>query len=361
MFAMPLLFTFLFGSLLSGNSPKPMVAWVDEDHSFLSARYEKDMQKNPLFQLKKVSPTQAKQWFREKKVSGLIMVDKGFQKQLLEGNKPKVTFQHGPEFSGAMAIKQALNHGVDQMHIIATAALQGERPQSPDDWQSLYRRIDHDVPASAQKVRVEAIFKHKNQLEMDNTSARAAGFSIMFVMIEMISVTGVLLEAKRSGVWYRIMATPSSRFQILAGYFLSFFLIGWVQFAVLMLSSSLLFGVHWGNPVALMAFVSAVLLAVVGLGLFIAGFVKTTEQQAALGNLIVVSTSMLGGVYWPLDVVPNIMQKIAQFVPQKWAMDGFTELIARGGSLADIAMPAAVLLGFAALFIIVGMSRMKYE
>jgi ABC-2 type transport system permease protein len=361
MFAMPLLFTFLFGSLLSGNSPKPMVAWVDEDHSFLSARYEKDMQKNPLFQLKKVSPAQAKQWFREKKVSGLIMVDKGFQKQLLEGNKPKVTFQHGPEFSGAMAIKQALNHGVDQMHIIATAALQGERPQSPDDWQSLYRRIDHDVRASAQTVRVEAIFKHKNQLEMDNTSARAAGFSIMFVMIEMISVTGALLEAKRSGVWYRLMATPSSRFQILAGYFLSFFLIGWVQFAVLMLSSSLLFDVHWGNPVALMAFVSAVLLAVVGLGLFIAGFVKTTEQQAALGNLIVVSTSMLGGVYWPLDVVPNIMQKIAQFVPQKWAMDGFTELIARGGSLADIAMPAAVLLGFAALFIIVGMSRMKYE
>jgi ABC-2 type transport system permease protein len=75
----------------------------------------------------------------------------------------------------------------------------------------------------------------------------------------------------------------------------------------------------------------------------------------------VASTCMMGGVYWPLDIVPKVMQRMAQFVPQKWAMDGFTEIIARGGSLSDIILPVTILLGFAVVFIGVGLSRIKYE
>jgi ABC-2 type transport system permease protein len=361
MFAMPLLFTLLFGNLLSGGTPKPTVAWVDQDHSMLSVNLAQKTKETTIFSLKVVSLSNAKQLFKDKKVSGIIRVNKDFQTNVLEGTKPSVSFEHGPEFSSAVAVKEVLNNAIDQLHIEATGAKLGTTMEAKTNWKTLYQSIDQDVQAGAPTVQVEMISKNKNQLEMGNTTARSAGFSILFVMIVMISVTGSLLEAKKSGVWYRMMATPSSRFQILAGYFLSFFLIGWVQFAVLMLSSSLFFGVHWGNLGALIVLVSALLLAIVGLGLFIAGFVKTTEQQAALGNIIVASTCMLGGVYWPLDIVPKVMQQIAQFVPQKWAMDGFTEIIARGGSLSDIMMPVTILLGFAVLFIGVGLSRIKYE
>ena len=88
-----------------------------------------------------------------------------------------------------------------------------------------------------------------------------------------------------------------------------------------------------------------------GLGLAIAGFVRSSEQQAAIGNLSTVSTCMLGGVYWPLEVVPSFMQKIAEFVPQTLAMRGFAELIARGGGVADILGLVAILLGFAVVFL----------
>ncbi|MGZ4135825.1 MAG: ABC transporter permease, partial [Tumebacillaceae bacterium] len=142
---------------------------------------------------------------------------------------------------------------------------------------------------------------------------------------------------------------------------LSFFLIGWIQFAILMVLSSLLFHVAWGNLTGLIVLVSALLLAVVGLGMFLAGLVKTTEQQSAIGSIIIVSTCMLGGVYWPLDIVSDTMRGIAQFVPQFWAMQGFTELVARGGGVADILGPVAVLLGFAAVFLVAGLSRVRYE
>ncbi|MEH7272988.1 hypothetical protein V7125_05075 [Neobacillus vireti] len=44
-----------------------------------------------------------------------------------------------------------------------------------------------------------------------------------------------------------------------------------------------------------------------------------------------VSTCMLGGVYWSIELVPEFMRKIALAVPRSWAMSGFKEIIS--GSL----------------------------
>jgi ABC-2 type transport system permease protein len=125
--------------------------------------------------------------------------------------------------------------------------------------------------------------------------------------------------------------------------------------------SSLLFGIRWGDGIGIFVLVSSMILTVVGLGLCIAGFVKTVEQQNALGTIVVVSTCMLGGVYWPLDIVPDAMRKLGQLVPQYWAINGFTELVVRGGTLMEIRMPVMVLLGFAVLFLYVGIKRVRFE
>ncbi|MGB8956665.1 MAG: ABC transporter permease, partial [Tumebacillaceae bacterium] len=132
-------------------------------------------------------------------------------------------------------------------------------------------------------------------------------------------------------------------------------------FGLLMVVSSLLFGVQWGDIPTLIVLVSAMMFCVVGLGLFIAGFVKTTEQQSTIGSIVIISTCMLGGIYWPLDIVSDTMRKIADFVPQTWAMEGFTQVVARGGTLADIGTQVAVLLAFAAVFLVAGLTRVRYE
>ncbi|WP_156807470.1 hypothetical protein [Effusibacillus pohliae] len=59
--------------------------------------------------------------------------------------------------------------------------------------------------------------------------------------------------------------------------------------------------------------------------------------------------------------MPDGMRRIAEFVPQTWAMKGFTELMARGGTVSDILGSVVVLFGFAAVFLAVGVSRVRYE
>ncbi|WOV87601.1 hypothetical protein QWT69_00225 [Sporosarcina oncorhynchi] len=59
-------------------------------------------------------------------------------------------------------------------------------------------------------------------------------------------------------------------------------------------------------------------------------------------------------------MLPDALQKIANFVTQSWAMAVFTKLIAEGGSTGDILLPITMLLVFAATFLSIGLSKMKY-
>ena len=194
--------------------------------------------------------------------------------------------------------------------------------------------------------------------EQGGLSRSASGFSIMFLMITMMSVTGTILEARSNGVWYRLLSTPASRFEIAFGYLLSFFMIGWIQFGILMLATSIFFDVSWGNPIYLVLLVSAMLFAIVGLGLLISGFVKTVEQQSAIGNLVVISTCMIAGVYWPLEIEPAFMQKMAEFLPQRWAMKGLTEIAGNGSFPIE---SIAILLLFGLVFLLVGIRKIRFE
>ena len=110
--------------------------------------------------------------------------------------------------------------------------------------------------------------------------------------------------------------------------------MGWIQFAVLMVVMNLIFDTNWGNLLYMIPFASLVIVCVVGFGLMIAGLVKTKQQAMAISSVLIVVTCMLGGVYWPIEIVPEFMQKMALAVPQSWAMSGFKEIIS--GSFISI-------------------------
>jgi ABC-2 type transport system permease protein len=67
----------------------------------------------------------------------------------------------------------------------------------------------------------------------------------------------------------------------------------------------------------------------------------------------------LGGCMVPLEIFPDTMVKIAHITPHAWGLDGFAELIRRGGDLGSIAGEVAVLTGFAAVLLALGTWRLR--
>ncbi|MFC9419046.1 ABC transporter permease [Bacillus mobilis] len=357
MFGMPIIFTLIFGGLLGGSgNTKVNVSLVDEDGSVLSSKYYEDIKKSDLISIEKVTYKEGKQKIENKKSSGIVIIPKDFQKSMLDGSKESIQFQASADFTGGTSVEQVLASALKKMEIEVSAARDFEK-KSNNSWETMYKEIYTKVePVSIQKDSIS----HDDQ-KLNNVTGRAAGFSILFVMIVMLSATGTILKARQLGVWSRLLEAPVSKVQILTGYILSFFLIGWIQFGVLMILTHSLFDVQWGNLLGVIILVSVLLLAVIGLALLLASIVKTTEQQSALGNIVVISTCMIGGLYWPIEIEPAWMQTAANFVPQTWAMRGFTELIVRGGTLADIGGYIGILILFAGVFFIISLTRIRYD
>lgn len=363
MFAMPILFAFIFGAFFGDNKDEEMInlAIVDRDQTPFSKKLVRDIENITLFKSDITSWEAAQKQLADQHVLGVLIVNNGYGQKLLENQTPTISFKHGPNFTNAGAISPIINHAVAKMKVQVTAAKAWSEESGNDDWMSMYEKIVGEVKSEKSKLTIEGINGESAIPELSAMSQSSAGFSIMFLMIVMISTTGAILEAKKLGIWYRLLSTPTSKIQVMSGYFCSFFLVGFIQFGLLMILTSLLFRVHWGNIGGILLLSSVLILCIVGLGLLISSFSKTTEQQSAFGIFVIIPTCMLAGVYWPIEIMPDFMQRLADFIPQTWAMKGFIQLIEQQGTIIDVLIPSTILLGFAVLFFSVGLLRIKYE
>ncbi|MBS4172978.1 ABC transporter permease [Bacillus sp. FJAT-49736] len=357
MLALPIIFTLIFGSVFGNSSSQAFtLAIVDKDKSHVSAVLINRLKQDQTLKVKRNDAKKSAELLKAHNIDGIVTIQKGFQEELATTQNPNVVFQYQPGSPSNTIIKQSLNQEIKRIKLQEMSAIEWGKA-SNNNWLAMFDTISSSERRTNELTKIVTL--NDSAKSLSGVSYSSAGFSIMFVMIMMMSVTGVIIEAKNTGVWSRLLTTSITKFQLLFGYLLAFFLIGWIQFGILMTFSSIVFHVEWGNILGLAALVSSLLLCVVGLGLAIASIVKTTEQQTAIGSLIIVSTCMLGGVYWPLNIVPDIMQKIANFVPQSWAMKGFTSLIVEGGALPDILTPISILLIFAVAFLSFGLSRVR--
>jgi ABC-2 type transport system permease protein len=91
-------------------------------------------------------------------------------------------------------------------------------------------------------------------------------------------------------------------------------------------------------------------LCIAALGLLV-GILAKSEEQASIFSLIPMFVfSGLGGAWVPLEVTGPTFQTIGHLSPIAWAMDGFQNVAARGLGLNTVLLPAAALIGYAAVF-----------
>lgn len=109
-------------------------------------------------------------------------------------------------------------------------------------------------------------------------------------------------------------------------------------------------GIHWG---ALMLVLLAVSMAAIGLALALASLVRTQAQAATIGPVVNILMAAIGGVMVPKFVMPDAMQRVAEFSPMNWGLEGMLAVLLRGSNMGGVLLPSAKLMGFAALMIVI--------
>jgi ABC-2 type transport system permease protein len=205
-------------------------------------------------------------------------------------------------------------------------------------------------------------------------------FAYFFVFI----LTGIsFLRERLGGTLERLLATPVTRAEIVLGYSLGFGVFATLQVAVLTTFAIMhvvlpelelpfvgTVGLAVGLDVAsagdpLVAFVIALVLALgaVNLGIFLSTFARTEFQVLQFIPVVIVPQGLLGGIFWPIETLPELLQPIARLMPITYAVEGLRGVMIKGWWLdhPTIQLDLAVLLAVVVFFVALAVRTIRRE
>lgn len=169
----------------------------------------------------------------------------------------------------------------------------------------------------------------------------------------------ILIEEER-GTLARLFTTPTPVRTILGGKFLATLLTLVGQVVVLMGAGRILFGIDWGAPAPVLLAALGLILLAAATGLFLVSLIKNTRQAGVVFGGILTLTGMVGMM--PIFIsgagVPDALRLASLLVPQGWVLRGLS-LSADGATVAEIAPTFGVVLLWCAVFVAVGLTRMR--
>jgi ABC-2 type transport system permease protein len=182
-------------------------------------------------------------------------------------------------------------------------------------------------------------------------------FAMFFVVIP---VSNAVIRERQVGTLRRIRTTRVSNVTLLLGKLIPYFVVNQLQVIAMLLIGIFLVPKLGGDAlsingslVGLAAISASVSIAALGYALLIAVVAKTTEQATIIGGAGNIILAAIGGIMVPKFVMPAAMQNLASFSPMSWGLEGFLDVLLRGGHVQS-ALPEClglIALGIAALIL----------
>jgi len=184
------------------------------------------------------------------------------------------------------------------------------------------------------------------------------GLAAMMVTF-MLSIISFVHERSASTL-DRLLSTPVTEGEIVAGYALAFGFVGLIQSCVIITAAILLFDVMIVGNVLLALLVVFVLgIGNQGLGFMLSSFAKNEFQAIQFLPLILFPSILLSGVFWPLEAVPTLLRPVSYFIPLTYAVEGLRSVMIRGWSIDGIWLQLIVLIGFATAMLLLSAWGLK--
>ncbi|WP_028611173.1 ABC transporter permease [Paenibacillus harenae] len=185
------------------------------------------------------------------------------------------------------------------------------------------------------------------------------GLILMFVMLLLSQSIGFIMEDREQRTMARMFTAPLRALDIALGNYAGSLIIGSLQLVIVLGLTYFAFGYSPGIPFGSMLLVlECFLLAALGLISAVAGLVRNSAQMQQINTLTILPTCMISGCFFPLSILPDFIQKLANFMPQKWALQAIDRL-GGGQSIGDIGLQLFILLLFAAVMLAFGSAVLR--
>lgn len=187
------------------------------------------------------------------------------------------------------------------------------------------------------------------------------GLAAMMVTF-MLSIISFVHE-RSSFTLDRLLSTPVSEGEIVAGYALAFGLVGLVQSVVILSTAVLLFDITIEGSLPLVLLIIFIFgVGNQGLGFLLSSIAKNEFQAVQFMPIILFPSILLAGVFWPIEAVPELLRPISYFIPLTYSVDGLRSVMIRGWGIDQVWPEVTILIVFAALMLglsVLGLKRRR--
>jgi len=308
-------------------------------------------------------PEAARRLIDDDKASAAIIIPKGFTRSIIPaqgtmfsaGGVPpepvKIEVYANPSKpTGAGVIKAIVDDFISRVEegrttgMTSIVQLMSSGLLNPQNAESEASTLFQNVEtAESSAITLKKNTEGANAVQFDLLAYFAPGMALMFLMYT-VSYGGRSILAERSqGTLPRLLISPTHNIQVLGGKVLGIFFTGVAQVGILILASSLFFGVKWGDMLGVAVLILAAVFGAAGWGMVITALARTPAQVGSTGSAVMLIFGILGGSFVNLDQLPPLVQTLSKITPNAWGLDGFTTL-ALGGTLKNLMEPITALL-----------------
>lgn len=274
-----------------------------------------------------------------------IIIKNGFSERIFSG-KPgniEIVSIKGTQITGF--IKSYLYQYLDNITLISKAAA-GDK--------NMFEKMYKNYQQGNFKLSVSTL---KDSSKTKDMTYQTIGFLLMIMLMSAGNFSEIIIKDKENRTYYRLLSTPiNARKYVLSTIAVSL-VVMFVQILCTLFFMRIIFhfdphATFWRMAVVLLLFS----LVASGLSLMIVSFSSSTASVNALQNLISTPSCLLAGCFWPVDIMPKAIQKIADFLPQRWALDTISQL-QQGHHFDSLYLNLIILVAFAVAFYLIAVYK----
>lgn len=209
--------------------------------------------------------------------------------------------------------------------------------------------IDHkmdEITESSLFTIEKQPLKATDDRSIDYTYQPVFGFTLFFIIYTIAYNVLYILIEKDGGVWDRMILSPVKKWEMYAGNFMYSFFTGYLQVALVFFVFKYMIGMDFhGRFLLTLLLVIPYVFAIVAMSILITSLVKTVQQFNAVIPIVAVSMAMLGGSYWPLEVVESeFILSLSKVIPITYGIELLNGVAVYGYPVSELLFPISVLL-----------------
>lgn len=360
LFFMPIILIAILGAAFGDNMKKDSeirinsfrVGITDQDKSATSKMFLSTLSKSELsdiFEVKVTSKNQLEKDLNSRDITMGIIIKPNFEKSLLNYDHVQLNILKGPNSSlQEMVLENVILQFFQNYHMnrILVPLNQGKEVEVVSD--------------QLKKELVNERNIHINSQPITSFQYYAGGMGVLFLLMTVVFLVGSMIEEKEEEVYKRLLVSKLNNTSYIIGKLLGIILMSMIQLAVIILFTSFVFKVNWGEPFTVVMIGCSFILNAAGFGVLIGSFIKREKTFNSVGILGTQVLAALGGSMVPLYLFPQWVIDISYFLPNSLALQMFLKSMA-GADFSEIQSGLLISCGMGLAFFIIALLRMSFE